>query len=75
MYSFIRNDKHSFTEWSRIYDVYNGDGEIETSLVVGYDQTINEYFICYHAIERFNDYYGYISMKKLAIYTIQQSNL
>ena len=59
MYSFIRNDKHSFTEWSRIYDVYNEDGEIETSLVVGYDQTLSEYFVCYHAIERFHDYYGH----------------
>ena len=59
MYSFIRNDKHSFTEWSRVYDVYNGDGELETSLVIGYDQTISEYFICYHAIESFKNYYGY----------------
>ena len=55
MYSFIRNDKHSFTEWSRVYDVYNNYGEIETSLVVGYDQTISEYFICYHAVERFSE--------------------
>lgn len=58
MYSFIRNDKHSFAEWSRVYDVYNNYGEIETSLVVGYDRIINKYFICYHAIESFNSYYN-----------------
>ena len=58
MYSFIRNDKHSFAEHSRVYDVYNSDGEIETSLVVGYDDIINKYFVCYHAIERFYDYHN-----------------
>lgn len=58
MYSFIRNDKHSFVEHSRVYDVYNSDGEIETSLVVGYDsEVINKYYVCYRAIESFNACY------------------
>ena len=56
MYSFIRNDKHSFAEWSRVYDVYNNYGEIETSLVVGYDSVINKYFVCYHLTKMFFQY-------------------
>jgi hypothetical protein len=45
MYSFIRNDNNSFSDYSRIYEVYD-DNELVTCLVFGLDKTLNKYFIC-----------------------------
>jgi hypothetical protein len=45
MYSFIRNDNNSFSDYSRIYEVYY-DNELVTCLVFGLDKTLNKYFIC-----------------------------
>ncbi len=61
MYSFERNDRNSFAYSSRVYDVFEGDDRTSPilSLVVGYDQIMNEYFVCYLATEPFNSDYGH----------------
>lgn len=46
MYSFIRNDKNSFMESSRVYEVYDESHKLLTCLVVGYDFHLDKYYIC-----------------------------
>ena len=47
MYSFIKNDENSFSNFSRVYEVYNYDEEryLRTAFVIGYLPGIEKYFI------------------------------
>ena len=67
MYSFERNDNNSFSYISRLYDVYEGDDRESpiTSLVVGYDENMNQYFVCYWSAEAFNSEYGHYPDKSI----------
>ena len=46
-FSFIKDDKHSFSYHSRVYEVYNYDEErrLRTALVIGYLPSIEKYYI------------------------------
>ena len=59
-YSFIKNDKTSFTDLSRIYDVYYTDcpDEIITAIVVGYSEPLEKYFITMLAENSLERNYG-----------------
>ena len=61
MYSFERDDNNSFSYISRLYNVYEGDDRESpvTSLVVGYDDNLDQYFVCYWSGESFNLEYGH----------------
>ena len=46
-FSFIKNDEHSFSYYSRVYEVYNYDEErhLRTALVIGFLTEIQKYYI------------------------------
>ena len=51
-YSFVRNDKVRFNNYSTFYDVYD-DNELLTTLIVGYEKAIEKFFITYLCHDRF----------------------
>ena len=46
-YTFIKNDKTSFSTISRVYEVYNYNKlrSLRTAIVIGYDSCLEKYFI------------------------------
>ena len=46
-YSFIKNDKNSFSDLSRVYDVYYTDcpDTVITAIVIGYNSPLEKYFV------------------------------
>lgn len=46
-FTFIKNDKNSFNNFSRVYEVYDYDNKdsLRTALVIGYIYRINKYYI------------------------------
>ena len=56
-YSFIRNDKVRFNNYSVFYDVYD-DNELLTTLIVGYEKALEKFFITYLCHDRFYEEYN-----------------
>jgi hypothetical protein len=44
--SFVKNDKNSFSYKSTVYDVFD-DNKLLTSIVIGYDEDVNKFYLTY----------------------------